>query len=157
MKKKSTFANEIIKREHLHLKKGQMAIFNVNGNFGNYQVKIGPEYQKNARAIEINGHLHHLFASENHIKPNPSHKEIDRNLNGTVLLSEVTVHLFDKNGHGKKVAIRKPAIDGVHPMKKMNLAGQKGEQMMQILEKTGKLNDETYRIIQEDIFHSLKR
>lgn len=150
MKKKKTFLKGLMQGGHLHLRQKEVAIFNVVGNYGNYQVKIGP-MSHHARSIEVNGRVHHLFASGNHVQPLPTHEEINRNLKGTVVMNDVAVQLFDRTGKGFHVTIKHPKTEGAHPRESINLGGVAGKKMMENLERSGRLADEAYQIIQEDI------
>lgn len=139
------------------LKPKEMTIFNVMGNFGNYQITIGAEEGKNhTRPIEINGKIHHLFVTRDHIEPIPTATEVKNNLKGTIIMNDVTVHLFDKNGEGKKVVIERSERDGAHAREQINLAGDEGNKIMHESEATGKLANETYHIVQEDILRSMR-
>jgi len=138
------------------MKDEELAIFNVSGNYGNYQIKVGPLDEKtNSRSVEINGKVHHLFINNNHVEPLPSHDEVKNNLRGTVIMNEVSLHLFDKDGEGESVVIEKEDTDGAHARQHINLAGEAGEKMLHECEKTGQLAKETYQIVQNDILKSI--
>lgn len=157
MKMKNTFPKLVMRREHLHLSRNQVAVFNVNGNYGSYQIKIGPaDGGRNCRPIEISGRIHHLFVYENHVRPLPTSDEVNSNLQKTVVMNDVSIHLVDKDGKGMTVRIKNPLVDGVHARKNINLAGKDGDKMMSHLEASGQLANETYQIVQEDILRSLK-
>jgi hypothetical protein len=152
------FIESLMKRDKIlkKLKRKEVMIFNVNGSYGVYQVKIGPEDTiDHSRSIEINGQIHHLFLSKKRIEPLPAKEDINNNMRGTVIMRDITVHLFDKNGEGHKVKIERSEIDGVHAKNQINLAGQDGEKMLNEIEATGKLADEAYQIIQKDILKSV--
>jgi hypothetical protein len=87
--------------------------------------------------------------------PLPTHEDIVNNMRGTIIMNEVVVHLFDSDGKGTKVLIKKPQIDGAHPRVNINLAGKEGEQRLQKLDASGKLAEETYEIVQKDILKAL--
>jgi len=157
--RQNRFLGELLrkKKELASLKKREVSVFNVRGNYGDYQVKLGPlDEKRHTRPIEINGEVHHLFLTHNKILPLPTHEDIKNNMRGTVIMSEVTVHLFDNEGKGRAVAIKKPKIDGAHPRNEINLAGKEGDDALHRMEANGKLAEETYRIVQEDILKSLK-
>lgn len=140
--------NQAIKR----LKPHDVMIFNVNGNLGYYQIKIGPlETATNTRPIEINGQIHHLFLSKNHIEPLPTQEEVRNNLKGLVIMRDISIHLVDEDGAGFKVKIERHELDGAHAKNLINLGGKSGEEMLHELEESGRLAEETYHIVQEDI------
>ncbi len=154
------FLNMLMRQSRsLHkLKPKEVMIFNVSGNFGNYQIMIGPENVANhTRPIEINGSIHHLFVTKNRIEPLPTREEVTNNLRGTIIMNDITVHLFDKNGDGKEVLIERNEMDGAHAREQINLAGDEGDQIMHESETTGRLANETYQIVQEDILRSLHK
>lgn len=154
------FLTLLMRKAHLtrKLKHKEVAIFNVSGNYGNYQIKIGAEDEtSHMRPIEINGKIHHLFVNKEHVEPIPTKDEIDHNLRGTIIMNDVTVHLFDSKGDGRAVTIEHVDFDGAHPRESINLAGTDGEKLMHEIEATGKLANETYHIVQEDILKSLQK
>lgn len=158
MKTKNTFPKLVMRHEHLHLSRKQIAIFSVNGNYGSYQIKIGPaDGRKHNRPIEINGRIHHLFVHGNHVMPLPTSDEVNSNLQKTVVMNDVRIRLVDKDGNGMAVRIKNPLVDGVHARKNINLAGKDGDKMMSHLEASGQLANETYQIVQEDILKSLPK
>lgn len=145
----------------------EIRVFNVNANYGTYQVKIGPEHspltcrqngtRPHSRPIEIHGELHHLFIENgNSVSAIPSHEAIDNNLKGTVIIKGLTVHLKDENGNGLDVTDAPDALTAIESRERINLAGENGEKAVIRLEQTGKLAKETYRIIQHDIHHIVK-
>lgn len=130
-----------------------MHIFTINANYGHYQIIVRGR-QANKTNLEINGEIHHLFVSPNGISPNPSRQEIHENLKNTVIMRDLSVHICDDNGNGKKVVIKK---SDVHPRECINLAGKDGEKMLKNAETHGRLEQAAYHIIQEDILHSLNK
>lgn len=145
----------------------EIRVFNVNANYGTYQVKIGPEHSPltcrqlgthpHSRPIEIHGELHHLFIENgNAVSAIPSHEAIDNNLKGTVIIKGLTVHLKDEQGNGHEVANPPETTHTVEARERINLAGENGEKSVMRLEQNGKLAKETYRIIQSDIQHIIK-
>ncbi|MBI2341716.1 MAG: hypothetical protein HYU98_03155, partial [Deltaproteobacteria bacterium] len=117
---------------------------------------IGPEDSiDHTRSVEINGQIHHLFLSKKKVEPLPTKEDIDRNMRGTAIMRDITVHLFDKDGEGHKVKIERSETDGVHAKNQINLAGEDGEKMINELEATGELASEAYQIIQKDILKSV--
>lgn len=152
-----------------HLKKmgpNEVHVFNINANYGHYQISIGPEYSAeqakklnvplHSRPIEINGELHHLFVSDEGISATPSKQQIDSNLKNTVILKDLIIHIKDKKGSGSSIEIQKINFDGVHPKEKINLAGNRGKEIVGTFERSNKLNLETYKIIQYDILRALE-
>lgn len=156
--KKLNFLRRLLKghKDLGKIKSNELAIFNVCGNYGHYQIKIGPLDEKTkARSVEINGKVHHLFINNKHVEPLPSHDEIKNNMRGTIIMNEVSLHLYDKEGEGKKVIIERKDADGAHARQHINLAGEDGEKMLHECESTGQLANETYQIVQEDILKSI--
>lgn len=151
------FLDNLKKREGMlrRLKKRELAIFNVMGRYGAYQIKIGPEDSSHHRPIEINGHIHHLFVKGHGVGPMPTKEDIDHNLKGTVIMNDVTVHIFDRNGDGRKVAIGRAGDDGAHAKRSINLAGSEGERMLNEMESSGELANKAYLIVQDDILKSI--
>jgi hypothetical protein len=143
--------NQALKR----LKPHNIMIFNVSGNLGYYQVKVGPlNADTNTRQIEINGQIYHLFISKNHIETIPTSEEVKNNLRGLVIMKDIMIHLIDEDGAGFKVKIERHNLDGVHPRNLINLGGDNGREMLQKLEESGRMAEETYHLIQEDILKS---
>jgi len=151
------FLVQLVKRERAltHLKKREMAIFNVCGRYGQYQIMVGPENSHHHRPIEINGRVHHLFLNRKGLEALPTKEEVDHNLKGMIIMNEVTVHLFDKNGDGKKILVQHIERDVPHARENINLAGDEGPKMLRELEESGKLADEAYQIVQKDILRSI--
>lgn len=142
----------------------EIRVFNVNANYGTYQVKVGPEHspltcrqlgtKAHSRPIEIHGELHHLFIENgSRVSAMPSHEAIDNNLKGTVIIKGLTVHLRDEPGTGFDLTEVPNASRAIEARERINLAGENGEKAVSQLEQTGKLARETYRIIQTDIQH----
>lgn len=156
--KTQKFSSILMKNEKRlkRLKPKEIVIFNVHGTYGDYQIKIGPEDKRHRRSVEINGKVHHLFISKQHVEPLPTHDEIHNNMRGTIIMNEVTVHLFDEKGDGRAVKIQRPSIDGAHARENINLAGKTGEKALHEFEKSGRLANETYHIVQDDVLKSLK-
>lgn len=135
----------------------EVTIFNVKGNFGHYQVKLWPmDPKEHSRPIEINGEIHHLFVTKDKVGPLPKHDEVLRNMRGTVIMKDISIHLFDEKGDGHAVKIERIESDGAHAKKRINLAGDEGEKIIHEMEATGRLANETYHIVQEDILKSMK-
>lgn len=154
----SKFSSLLMKNEKRlgHPKPREVVIFNVHGNYGDYQIKVGPEDRRHRRSVEINGKIHHLFITKQHVAPLPTHDEVKKNMRGTIIMNEVTVHLFDEKGDGHAVKIEREDFDGAHARENINLAGKLGEETLYKFEKTGRLANETYHIVQDDILKSLK-
>jgi len=152
------FLKQLMKQRGLGaLKLDEMTIFNVVGKYGHYQVKVGPENKKNhTRPIEISGEIHHLFVAKDSITPLPTHEEINRNMQGTVIMKNIEVHLFDRSGKGNGVQIINSEVDGAHPHDQINLGGKTGLNLIHKYSESGKLANETYQIVQSDILSSAK-
>lgn len=153
LKRKISSLNEM-KPEDMH-------VITVHANYGNYEIVIGPEVRegkgKSHRELEINGEIHHLFVSEDDISPNPSHEQVHDKLRNTVIMQDLTVHLKDPNGDGMHAIGSNGSKQGVIPRGMINMAGNKGEELIHEIEENGKLADITYQIIQEDILHALEK
>ncbi len=151
--KTPTFLVQLLKKEHIsRLRPDEVVIFNVHGSYGNYQVKVGAlNKENNSRPIEINGNVHHLFISKERVRTLPSHEDIKHNMKGTIVMSDISIELFDGSGHGMNVIIEPEKTHKLHPNKYINLAGDVGEKYLNAFESGQKMADETYRIIQEDI------
>lgn len=138
----------------------EVHVFDVHAAYGHYQVIIGPadkvakQSNSNNRPVEINGSLHHLFVSKNHITPHPSHHQIHNNLKGCIIMRDLTVHMKDPTGTGRKLDSQ-TRNNALSVREKINLAGQDGEKLLKRMENTGKLAKDTYKIIQEDILNAL--
>ena len=156
--KRPNFLNNLFRRDRVlkKLRPHEVAIFNVHGNFGDYQVKV---FEKNpqlkTRSVEISGHIHHLFVNDKKVEAMPTKNEIKKNLKGTVIMRDITVHLFDKDGRGARVTIKNPKNDGAHAAEKINLAGSLGPKIIKGYERSEKLANKTYKIVQRDILKAL--
>lgn len=163
------FIRRIIELENLKksMAPKEIHVFNINGNYGHYQLEIGPEYTEHqcksmhlkphSRPLMINGEIHHLFMTKNALTPTPTHEEVNRNLRGTVIMKDLKIHIFDNDGMGESVKIEKMEENGVSPRELINLAGERGSEMMHDYKSTGKLAKETYKLIQQDILRSLEQ
>lgn len=163
------FIRRVIELEHLkkHMAPMEIHVFNINGNYGHYQIEIGPEYsaaecesmhlKPHTRPLMINGEIHHLFMTRNALTPTPTHEEVNRNLRGTVIMKNLKIHILDNDGTGESVKIEKMEEDGVNARECINLAGERGSEMMKDYKSTGRLAKETYKLIQQDILHSLEQ
>ncbi len=151
--KTPTFLVQLLKKERIsRLRPDEVVIFNVQGSYGNYQVKVGAlNKEDNTRPIEINGNVHHLFISKEHVRPIPSHEDVKHNMRGTIIMNDINIELFDSSGHGMNVIIEPQKPHKLHPSRYINLAGDSGERYLNEFESSQKMADETYRIIQEDI------
>jgi hypothetical protein len=145
----------------------EIRVFNVNANYGSYQIKVGPEHspltcrqlktRSHSRPIEIHGELHHLFIEDGStVSAMPSHDAIDNNLKGTVIIKGLVVHLRDEQGAGSEINDVPNTVHAVEARERINLAGETGDKAVTRLEQTGKLAKETYRIIQSDISNVIK-
>ncbi|MBI4124736.1 MAG: hypothetical protein HY466_02250 [Deltaproteobacteria bacterium] len=160
----TSFLEKLMERVHLdpNLPPNEVHVFNVHASFGHYQVIIGPAAKvlqrkremAGNRALEINGAMHHLFVTKNHVTPHPSHRQIHNNLKGCIILRDLTVHIKDPTGKGIKVA-KEQRDHAVECREKINLAGNDGEKFLKRMELTGRLAKDTYKIVQEDILNAL--
>ena len=156
-----SFLEKLMERVRLspNLPPNEVHVFNVHASYGHYQIVIGPaekifQNKHPMRPIEINGAIHHLFVTKNQIAPHPSSKQIHDNLKGCVIMRDLTIHLKDPTGTGRKV--EKGAKESqLVAREKINLAGPDGEKFMKRMEHTGRLLQDTYKIVQEDILSAL--
>ncbi len=158
--KRQNFLKNLLQKDKVlkKLRPCEIAIFNVHGSFGDYQVKV---FEKNphlkTRSVEINGHIHHLFVNNKKVEAMPTKNEIKNNLKGTVIMRDITVRLFDKDGRGARVIIKNSKRDGAHAAEKINLAGSAGPKIIKGYEKSEKLANKTYKIVQRDILKALEK
>lgn len=148
------------------LKPNQIYVFNVIADHGSYQIIVGPEYspeqckklelKPRSRKIEINGIVHNLFVNPRHISPNPKEEDLRYNLKGSVIMKQMMIHIVDSDGCGTSVKIKSEHRSGFRVGQTINLAGARGEEMLNKYMKNGRLLRETYKIIQSDILEALK-
>lgn len=160
----ASFLEKLLERVHLdvNLPPNEVHVFNVHASFGHYQVIIGPASKMlnrnkgklDDRALEINGAMHHLFVTKTKVTPHPSHHQIHNNLKGCIIMRDLSIHIKDSTGKGRKVA-RDQRDHAVECREKINLAGNNGEKFLKRMELTGKLAKDTYKIVQEDILNAL--
>jgi hypothetical protein len=143
----------LLKKKHIsQLRPDEVVIFNVQGSYGNYQVKVGAlNKEDGSRSIEINGRIHHLFVSNECVRPIPSHEDVKHNMRGTIIMNDISVELFDGSGQGMNVVIEPQRPHKLHPSRHINLAGDSGKKYLNDFESSQKMADETYQIVQEDI------
>ncbi|MDO8527848.1 MAG: hypothetical protein Q7T03_09200 [Deltaproteobacteria bacterium] len=158
----TTFLQRLLDRVKLsqELTPNEVHVFNVHAYYGHYQIIIGPAdklLNKNMsqRCVEINGAMHHLFITKNNIAPHPSQRQIHNNLKGCIIMRDLTLHMKDPTGSGRKVE-GTSVQDILFAREKINLAGIEGDKFLKRMENTGKLAKETYKIIQEDILNALE-
>lgn len=156
-----SFLEKLIQRIRLspNLPPNEVHVFNVHAAYGHYQIIIGPaekiQKSKNPkRPVEINGNMHHLFVTKNHVSAHPSHKQIHDNLKGCIVMRDLTLHLIDPTGSGHKLD-GKTKVGGITAREKINLAGDEGNRFLNRMLHTGKLAKDTYKIVQEDILNAL--
>lgn len=160
----TSFLEKLLERVRLdpHLPRNEVHVFNVHAAYGHYQIMIGPadkilkkkrEVGWN-RPVEINGAMHHLFVTKNHVTPHPSHQQVHNNLKGCIILRNLTIHIKDPTGSGRKIdkTLKEHAIES---REKINLAGPDGDKILKRMSHTGKLAKDTYKIVQEDILNAL--
>ena len=156
-----SFLERLLERVRLspNLPPNEVHVFNVHASFGHYQIIIGPAEKMLQgghphRPLEINGALHHLFVTKNHVAPHPTQKQIHDNLKGCIIMRDLSLHIKDPNGSGRKVE-GKNKQEAIYAREKINLAGTEGEKILKRMENTGKLAKDTYKIVQEDILSAL--
>lgn len=163
-----TFIRQLMQhsKELKRLKPREVRVFNIIANYGSYQVIVGPEYSSeecrklqlkpHSRRLEINGSMHHLFVNRKKISALPGEDEISSNLKGSVIMKDIIIHIVDKDGEGKGVKIERLDQDGIQAERRINLAGDDGDSMIDKYKSSGRLDIEAYKIIQEDILKALK-
>ena len=160
MNKEKAFVEELVKRQSEGHEIGQrdVMVFNVNGEFGHYSVKIGPETtsRKNGRkcvkrAIEIDGEVHHLFITKGHASPFPEEDEVNHNMKHTLIVKGIRVHFTSLDCGRAKLKIETEKRSSFVPSEKINLAGEEGDKMMELLDKSSDIIHETMMIVKEDI------
>ncbi|OGQ04480.1 MAG: hypothetical protein A3F82_03945 [Deltaproteobacteria bacterium RIFCSPLOWO2_12_FULL_44_12] len=156
-----TFLKKLMEMVKLapNLPPNEVHVFNVHASYGHYQIIIGPaekvlKRNRLQRSLEINGALHHLFITKNHVMPHPTHNQIHNNLRGCIIMRDLTLHLKDPTGAGRKLETGNQK-NAVLAREKINLAGNDGEKLLKRIEVTGKLAKDTYKIVQEDILTAL--
>ncbi len=155
-----------------NMKPGETHVLSINANFGNYQLVIGPQPRRrrpssrskqgskqseDARAVEINGQIYHLFATPVEVRAHPSKEQILDNLKDTVIMRGVSIHLKDPKGDGMHLKALPNRENGLHAREYINLAGNKGARIIDRVEHDEEISFETYQLIQEDILTSLKK
>lgn len=143
------------------MKPGEMHVFSINARYGHYQIAIGPEHKssdpysnKGKRPIEISGEIHHLFVSPRAISIHPSRKQVMQNMRGTVIMRDLSIHLVDPDGKGEHLASK--VSNTIHARECINLAGDKGNKLIEEADTDSHLKMAAYRIAQEDILKTLK-
>jgi len=168
-KSNAEFIKKIIKhcKRLRELNPDEVFIFNIIACHGSYQIKVGPEYSKNeckklglkahSRPVEINGTMHNLFIHSNNISPTPNHEAAKNNYKGSIIMKDVNIRIIDKQGKATKVKVEKCDRDGVWARRCINLAGDRGDKIMNKLTNSGKLIIETYLIVQDDILRAIEK
>lgn len=148
-----------------HIKSGEVHILSVHGNYGHYQIVIGPEKKEKRaggqagpekyRPIEINGEIHHLFMTPHTLTANPSKRQMLSNLKDTVIMRGLSVHLQDPKGDGRHLARDAEKDDRVVVHECINMAGKTGEELVEESKRSEHFPMAAYRIIQNDILRAL--
>lgn len=142
------------------MKPGEVHVFNINASYGRYQVVIGPEGAearkgaKEARPIEINGEIHHLFVSPGAVRIHPSRRQVNHYMQDTVIMRDLSIHIVDPEGGGEKLA--RSDRNGMRARECINLAGNEGQKIIERTEQDGRMMMAAYRIVQQDILKALK-
>ncbi|MFH1830176.1 MAG: hypothetical protein ABH871_05315 [Pseudomonadota bacterium] len=145
-----------------NMKPGETHVLSINANYGNYQLVIGPGAKRQSaqngdkRPIEINGEIHHLFATPAEVRPHPSKQQIIDNLKDTVIMKAVSIHLKDPMGDGMHLKGSDGNDNGLHAREFINLAGNKGDEIIDKMEHDDDISFKTYQLVQKDILKSLK-
>jgi len=142
-----------------HMKPGETHILSINANYGHYQLVIGPSKnsgkEEDEHSIEIEGDIHHLFVTPDEVRAQPSKGQMMKNLKDTVIMRGLHVQLKDPKGDGKCVKCSE-GYNGLSAKEYINLAGEAGDDIIDMVEKSDEISLETYRLIQEDILKALK-
>lgn len=165
---KEQFIRKIVRHclQIKRLRANEIFIFNVIAKHGSYQIIIGPEQSAlksksitsdpHARKVEIAGTMHHLFVNPQTISPSPSQEDIRTNLKGSIIMKEVVIHIIDQQGKTSTVKIEKFKQNSFESKKHIDLYGGKSRDLLSKLKSSGKLESNTYEIIQEDILSAIK-
>jgi hypothetical protein len=163
MKKREKFIDELKKAvdELMGMKPGEIHVLSVNANYGRYEIVIGPKgnagkTNTEERPIEINGEIHHLFLTPRNISAMPSQNQIMDNLKDTVIVRGLSIHIRDPKGDGEHVAHGGNGDNGIHIHEYINLAGDRGKNLIHNAEHDEMMSLAAYQIIQEDILQALK-
>jgi hypothetical protein len=143
-----------------NMKPGETHILNINANFGRYQLVIGPQKEDAANgdhSIEINGEIDHLFVTPDEVRAQPSRDQVKDNMKGTVIMKGLEIHLHDPNGDGEHLTPFTNGDKNLVPRQCINLAGEKGENLIETLGQSETSSLDAYRIVQEDILKALKQ
>lgn len=144
------------------MKPGEVHVLNVHASYGHYQIVIGPEAlphkrdEASSRPIEINGEVHHLFISPHAVRAFPSKKQMLANMKDTVIMRELCIHMKDPKGDGNHLEAQEGDDNRIRVRECINLAGDKGEEMIEKAASSKNISMATYRIVQQDIIKALK-
>ncbi|MFH0798933.1 MAG: hypothetical protein V2A66_01985 [Pseudomonadota bacterium] len=146
------------------MKPGEVQILSVNARYGHYQIcvgaaKGGEEGRREGgkdRPIEIHGEIHHLFVSPDAVRANPSKRQMIENLKDTVIVRGLYIRLRDPKGDGQHLDHLGDRSAAVRARECINLAGRKGEKLIEDAGQARRLQMAAYRIIQEDILRTFK-
>ena len=141
--------------------------FDVQAQFGEYHITIGPEYSAthcrqlhvplHSRPIQVEGEIDHLFLEPDQVCAFPSRELVNQQLRTTVVINGVRVHIFDLHGDGASYRANPTPASRVEIRQAINLAGPEGEDRLVNYQRSGALTRETYRIIQEDVLKLLRQ
>lgn len=148
---KPAFLAELMQRGQLDAlvknSRGELHL-DIHASFGHYQVAL------QSSRLKINGVMHHLFVTKSRVAPHPTHRQIHDNLRGVVIIRNLTLHLEDPTGSGRKL-LPQSRTEGISAKEKINMAGESGEKLLQRMTATGALAKQTYKIVQEDILNAI--
>jgi len=139
------------------MKPGETHVINVNANYGRYQIVIICKKRGGKDgSIEIDGKIHHLFLSPDGLSVMPSKEQIAKNLNNTVILKNLEVHIRDPKGDGKHMATlgKQPFMQ---PDEYINLTGKDAETMLNRIRREKRASLAAYKIVQMDILNALRK
>lgn len=142
------------------MKPNETHILNINANFGRYQLVIGPQKnggEEDEHSIEINGEIDHLFVTPEGVRTHPSKDQVRDNMKDTVIMRGLEVHLRDPMGDGEHLTSSTNGDNGLRPRQCINLAGNKGDDIIERMRHSDETSLVTYRIVQEDILKALRQ
>ncbi|OGQ22818.1 MAG: hypothetical protein A3I05_08150 [Deltaproteobacteria bacterium RIFCSPLOWO2_02_FULL_44_10] len=137
------------------LQPSKINMVHVRASYGNYKITLGQNTEQDP-SVEIDGEIHHLFLTPGRIAPNPTNLQIEKNMKDTVIMRDLSVHLLNPDGQAEEQ--NDAAEKGNHSVEAremINLAGERGEELIQEAVASGKLSKAAYEIIRHDILTAL--
>ena len=150
------FVQQLMHRTHLaQLEPNNVRFFKVKGQFGEYQIKIGPipSPKSITMPVTIDGMMDHLYIVPEGIQLNPSSSHIQSHLKGCTMAHRIHIRIKDSTGTGGSVDKENP--EKMIQIEKIINFGKNQNDKVEELKKSGKFAHEAYQIIQGDILNSL--